>query len=87
MACTYAGRLFEWESAGRDEHGRRIVDDSFLLLFNAHSDAIEWIIPPDSGNARGLILDTSQRQPVVERKQLAERVVSQARSMLVFQGP
>src|SRR3989442_411039 len=29
--------------AGRDERGRRIVDDSFLLLFNAHSDAIEWI--------------------------------------------
>jgi glycogen operon protein len=73
--------------AGRDEHGRRIVDDSFLLLFNAHSDAIEWIIPPDYGNAWELILNTSRRQPVVKRKQVAEHVVSQARSVVVLQAP
>jgi glycogen operon protein len=73
--------------AGRDEHGRRIVDDSFVLLFNAHSDAIEWTIPPDYGNSWGLILDTSQRQPVVERKQVTEQVVSQARSVVVLQAP
>jgi glycogen operon protein len=73
--------------AGRDEHGKRIVDDSFVLLFNAHSDAIEWIIPPEYGNSWGLILDTSQRQPVVERKQVTEQVVSQARSVVVLQAP
>ncbi len=73
--------------AGRDEHGKRIVDDSFVLLFNAHSDAIEWTIPLDYGNSWGLILDTSQRQPVVERKQVTEQVVSQARSVVVLQAP
>jgi isoamylase len=72
---------------GRDEHGRRIVDDSFLLLFNAHSDAIEWIIPADYGDAWGLVLDTSRPQPLVDRKQVAGRVVAQARSAIVLQAP
>ncbi|QKT11988.1 MULTISPECIES: glycogen debranching protein GlgX [unclassified Rhodococcus (in: high G+C Gram-positive bacteria)] len=28
-----------------DQRGRRVVDDSFLLLFNAHDDALEFTVP------------------------------------------
>ena len=38
-----------------DERGRRVVDDSFLLLFNAHHDAIPFKLP-DLGAAGWLAL-------------------------------
>ncbi|HEX2295521.1 MAG TPA: glycogen debranching enzyme, partial [Actinomycetota bacterium] len=41
--------------------GERIVDDSFLLLFNAHSDPIEFTLPPAAWGARwNAELDTAQ---------------------------
>lgn len=29
-----------------DRFGQRIVDDSFLVLFNAHFDALDFVVPP-----------------------------------------
>jgi glycogen operon protein len=29
-----------------DERGRRVVDDSFVLLFNAHAEDVEFTLPP-----------------------------------------
>lgn len=31
---------------GRDERGQRVLDDSFLLCFNAHHEPIEFTLPP-----------------------------------------
>ena len=28
-----------------DEHGERVVDDSFYVMFNAHSEPIEFVLP------------------------------------------
>ncbi|WP_062439488.1 glycogen debranching protein GlgX [Herbidospora daliensis] len=42
-----------------DSRGRRIVDDSFLLLFNAHYEAIEFTIPSDYGEMWETELDTA----------------------------
>jgi glycogen operon protein len=28
-----------------DERGQRVVDDSFLLLFNAHNESLAWVLP------------------------------------------
>ena len=28
-----------------DEHGRRVVDDSFYVMFNAHSEPVEFVLP------------------------------------------
>jgi isoamylase len=36
-----------------DSYGQRIVDDSFLLLFNAQSDPTEFVIPPACPSASG----------------------------------
>jgi isoamylase len=42
----------------RDRRGQRVTDDSFLLLFNAHSEAIEWTLPKQWGRSWELVLDT-----------------------------
>jgi glycogen operon protein len=41
----------------RDERGRPILDDSFLLLLNAHDEAIDWTLPEPGWE---LLLDTNQ---------------------------
>ncbi|WP_155355511.1 glycogen debranching protein GlgX [Acrocarpospora macrocephala] len=42
-----------------DRRGRRITDDSFLLLFNAHFDVITFTIPKDYGEMWTTELDTA----------------------------
>ena len=43
-----------------DRRGNRIVDDSFLVLFNAHYEAIDFQVPDVSyGPAWDTVLDTA----------------------------
>ncbi|HEX4329212.1 MAG TPA: hypothetical protein VH105_20640, partial [Burkholderiales bacterium] len=43
-----------------DERGRPVQDDTFLVLFNAHHDAIEFSLPSfDGSNAWMRQIDTS----------------------------
>ncbi|WP_433253078.1 glycogen debranching protein GlgX [Streptosporangium sp. CA-135522] len=42
-----------------DRRGRQITDDSFLLLFNAHHDVIEFTIPKDYGEMWLTEIDTA----------------------------
>jgi isoamylase len=51
-----------------DGRGRPIADDSFLLLFNAHDRAVEFVIPEQLGAGHWLVLvDTAQREaPLAE---------------------
>ncbi len=45
---------------GKDARGQRIVDDSFLLLFNAHDETLDWVLPPEEfAPAWRLVIDTS----------------------------
>ena len=48
--------------ASRDERGERISDDSFLLLFNAHNEPLDFTVPAiaSSHNAWTTALDTSR---------------------------
>ncbi|WP_082176953.1 glycogen debranching protein GlgX [Arsenicicoccus sp. oral taxon 190] len=58
-----------------DQRGRMVVDDDFLLLFNAHHDVIDFTMPPeDYGQEWEVVLDTSEPQ-------LAEERVWEARSV------
>ncbi len=44
-----------------DPHGRRIIDDSFILLFNAHDGSIDFSLPSYEWGARWIkVLDTTQ---------------------------
>ncbi|HEV7762193.1 MAG TPA: hypothetical protein VGO78_24455, partial [Acidimicrobiales bacterium] len=42
----------------RDPRGQRVVDDSFLLLFNTWHEPIEWKIADEWGEAWERVLDT-----------------------------
>ncbi|GLX00128.1 glycogen debranching protein GlgX [Microtetraspora sp. NBRC 16547] len=43
-----------------DRRGRRITDDSFLLLFNAHHDVIRFTVPTGFGEMWTTALDTAR---------------------------
>ncbi len=44
-----------------DRRGARIVDDSFLLLFNAHHEEIDFVLPPvEYGQGWVAVLDTAE---------------------------
>ena len=48
-----------------DTRGQRVVDDSFLLYFNAHDQPIDFrLLKGDYGQAWQVILDTAQPDPV-----------------------
>jgi isoamylase len=43
----------------RDRRGQRITDDSFLLLFNAHADPVDWTLPKQWGQWWEVIIETA----------------------------
>jgi isoamylase len=71
----------------RDERGRSITDDSFLMLFNAHHEAVDWIIPKEFTRAWAVILDTARLQAEPEPRPVAKRVSTQARSIVLLEAP
>jgi isoamylase len=43
-----------------DKRGRKVIDDSFLILFNAHHEDIEFTLPPvDYGEWWTVVIDTA----------------------------
>jgi glycogen operon protein len=47
-----------------DPHGQRIQDSDFLLLFNAHSDPVDFVLPPAPyGDTWQVRLDTTVAEP------------------------
>jgi glycogen operon protein len=70
-----------------DERGRGITDTSFLMLFNAHHEPVDWVIPKGYGRTWNLILDTSRLQPEPEPRPVIKLVTGQARSVILLQAP
>ena len=75
--------------AARDERGQRIVDESFLLLFNGHFEPLEFRLPPDEWGARWrVVIDASDADAGQSREQTFvhdELVPREARSVMVLQ--
>lgn len=72
-----------------DERGQRVVDDSFVLCFNAHHDAIEFTLPPEQfGAGWQLVLDTASGLATVEAEttplQVGATVTVEGRALTVF---
>lgn len=66
-----------------DERGQRVVDDSFVLCFNAHHDAIEFALPPAQFGSRWqLVLDTASGLATVE----AEATPLDAEATVMVEG-
>ncbi|MFF5263672.1 glycogen debranching protein GlgX [Actinomadura viridis] len=57
-----------------DPRGRRIRDDSFLMLFNAGSDPVEFVLPgPEYGERWEFTLDTADPEPAGDRARVKAR--------------
>jgi glycogen operon protein len=69
-----------------DDRGRPITDDSFILLFNAHTEDVKWTIPAEYGKVWRLVLDTARLQPESEPPEVAGRITTSARSVAVLQA-
>ena len=70
----------------RDARGQRVIDDSFLLYFNAHWEPIEFTVPGDEYGAEWMaVVDTTE--PEAEERTVAAgaTVTVGPRSLVVLQ--
>ena len=71
-----------------DVYGERITDDSFLFLFNAHYEDIEFVIPPTTyGENWSVAINTSQQEKQLVRDNevsAGSPIQVSARSLLVM---
>ncbi|MFJ9947393.1 glycogen debranching protein GlgX [Kitasatospora sp. NPDC091207] len=74
-----------------DRRGGRIVDDSFLLMFNAHFEQLEFTVPADHGQEWQVVVDTAQpRLPAPgagPRVKAGDALWLTDRSLMVLQRP
>ncbi|HEY9886920.1 MAG TPA: glycogen debranching protein GlgX, partial [Candidatus Obscuribacterales bacterium] len=73
-----------------DRHGQRIIDDSFMLLFNAQAAAETFLMPPALGDRPWqLILDTKLPEGFIEPPLtvVGDAVVVGGRSLILLSHP
>jgi glycogen operon protein len=68
----------------RDSHGQRVTDESFLLLFNAHYEPIDWTLPKQWGNWWDVVLDTAGQDRAGEIFESPAVLPVAGRSLLVL---
>ncbi|WP_432057323.1 glycogen debranching protein GlgX [Streptomyces sp. bgisy022] len=76
--------------AERDERGRRVVDDSFLMLFNSHWEPVGFRLPPKTyGERWTALIDTADPEgtPDESEYKAATRLTVGARSLMVLSRP
>ena len=54
-------RLLGTEIEEMDEHGDRIIGDTLFMAFNAHHEAMRFVLPDGPGRCWETLLDTSRR--------------------------
>ncbi len=72
----------------RGPRGERVIDDSFLVMFNAHYEALDFVLPDGPfGAAWKRVIDTYTGEIAPENAQhdAGEAVTLEARSLLVMQ--
>ncbi|MEU1804852.1 glycogen debranching protein GlgX [Streptomyces sp. NPDC019937] len=71
--------------------GERITDDSFLLLFNAHHEPLDFVVPVDHGKQWQVIVDTAVPEGVEpgsgQKVAAGDRLTLVDRSLMVLQRP
>jgi glycogen operon protein len=85
FARSLAVRLVGTEIEETDENGDPIVGDTLFLMFNAHHDAIRFVLPPhEEGQRWERLLDTSRRDWALRSAQEGLDYPLPARSVAVF---
>ncbi|MCW2529784.1 MAG: glycogen debranching protein, partial [Pseudonocardiales bacterium] len=70
-----------------DSRGQRVVDDSFMLFFNAHYDEIEFCVPgADHGSLWQPVLDTANGTDGAESVKAGAAIPVAGRSLVVLRN-
>jgi isoamylase len=65
--------------------GERITDDSFLVLFNAHFEEVDFVLPPEQFGERWVkVLDTADAFDEGAQIKAAETLCVESRSLVLF---
>ena len=78
------------EIATPNHRGEQVIDDSFLLMFNAHYELLEFALPEGLSDRRWrLLIDTKSEGFVKRAKTFREddKITVAARSLVVLQSP
>ncbi|WP_050435625.1 glycogen debranching protein GlgX [Chondromyces crocatus] len=71
-----------------DPYGRRVIDDSFYLIFNAHGESLDLRMPEVLGDGWDLILDTAAEPSWLEAPHRVEaNITAQGRSVVLLRKP
>ncbi|MCC7365079.1 MAG: glycogen debranching protein GlgX [Dehalococcoidia bacterium] len=73
-----------------DDEGRRVVDDTLVILMNADPEEMHFRLPPTLGGARwSLVLDTARPEEAEDSRQFRSRSVYtlKPRSMAILRQP
>jgi glycogen operon protein len=73
------------------QRGERITDDSFLLMFNAAPQPLDFVVPVDHGRQWQVVVDTARTDPVPPgtgpKVHAGDRLTLRDRSLTVLQRP
>jgi isoamylase len=71
-----------------DARGQRVLDDSFVLFFNAHNEPIEFTLPPaEFGTEWCIVVDTAAEESASsEELRAAAKLTVDAHSAVVLQA-
>ncbi|MGW1199921.1 glycogen debranching protein GlgX [Streptomyces sp. NPDC002536] len=70
--------------------GEPVVDDSFLLMFNAHEEPLDFLVPADHGRQWQVVVDTARPEGVSTdgpKVAAGERLTLTDRSLVILQRP
>jgi isoamylase len=82
------GLLLNGETlAERDPRGRRVVDESFLLILNAHDERLDWTLPVQWGDDWRVVLDTSDELKADEQPDPDKPLTIHGRAVVVLTSP
>ena len=71
-----------------DDEGRPVVDDSFLIMVNAASEGVEFVLPPTpNGGYWSHLIDTENIADPFATTEVGDKVILGGRSMMVLTGP
>jgi glycogen operon protein len=71
----------------RDERGRQVSDDRFLLVLNAHDEPIDWRLPPHRVARWTVALDTAEELVVGSHVDAEKPFVAPARACTLLVAP
>ncbi|MEU7168620.1 glycogen debranching protein GlgX [Streptomyces morookaense] len=70
--------------------GEPVTDDSFLLMFNAHEEPLDFVVPVDHGRQWQVVVDTARPEGVSTdgpKVAAGERLTLTDRSLVILQRP